>query len=71
VALEEWLTEAETAAEIGKTVRTLRQWRRKGLGPPYALFGRTVKYNRSVLIEYYKSQQVIPAQTRKRREPRS
>jgi hypothetical protein len=67
VALEEWLTEAETATEIGKTVRTLRQWRRKGVGPPYAQFGRTVKYNRSALIDFYKSNQIISARTRKGR----
>jgi hypothetical protein len=40
--LEEWLSEQEMAAAVGKTVRTLRQWRKKGIGPRYAYFGRTI-----------------------------
>lgn len=41
--LDDWLSESEAATEIGKSVRTLRR-RRKGMGPPFAHFGRTVKY---------------------------
>jgi hypothetical protein len=32
--LEEWVSEKDAAAALHKTVRTLRQWRRKGVGPP-------------------------------------
>jgi hypothetical protein len=32
--LDEWMSEAEAAAEIDKTVRTLRKWRHKRIGPP-------------------------------------
>jgi hypothetical protein len=62
--LDEWMSEAEAAAEIGKTVRTLRQWRRRRTGPPYAHFGRSVKYHRPTFVEYFKSIQVMPARTR-------
>lgn len=34
--LDEWMSEAEAAKLVGKTVRTLRVWRKRGLGPPYA-----------------------------------
>ena len=44
---EEWMSEAEAAAEVDKAVRTLRKWRHKRIGPPYAFFGKTVKYHRS------------------------
>ena len=37
------MTEAEAAAEVGKTVRTLRKWRQQRIGPPFAYFGRTVE----------------------------
>jgi hypothetical protein len=62
---DEWLSEAETAAEIKKTVRTLREWRKKRTGPPYAFFGRTVRYHRPTLAEYFKATQIMP--TRKLR----
>jgi len=68
--LDEWMSEAEAAAEINKTVRTLRQWRRRRTGPPYAHFGRTVKYHRPTFVEYFKSIQVMPVRERAR-EPRA
>ena len=68
--LDEWMSEAEAAAEIAKTVRTLRQWRRRRIGPPYSHFGRTVRYHRPTFVEYFKSIQVMPARERGR-YPRS
>ena len=65
--LDDWLSESEAATEIGKSVRTLRQWRRKGKGPPFAHFGRTVKYRRSALIEHYRLAEIIPVHSRKKR----
>ena len=62
---DEWLGEAEAAAELDKSTRTLRDWRRQGKGPPYALFGRTIKYNRQTLAEHYKGQQVTPVRIRR------
>jgi hypothetical protein len=56
----EWLSEQETAAEIRKTVRTLRQWRKKRQGPPYAFFGRTVRYHRPTLLDFYQKAQIEP-----------
>ena len=55
-------------AEVGKTVRTLRDWRRRGVGPSFARFGRTVRYNRVTLAEYFKSQEVQPVRRRHPRE---
>ena len=48
---DEWMTEAQTAAEVHKTVRTLRQWRKRRVGPPYTFFGRTVRYHRPTLSD--------------------
>jgi len=39
------------AVAVGKSIRTLRQWRRRGVGPPYAYFadGKALR----TLVEKY------------------
>jgi len=37
-------TEAEKANQLGVTVRTLRKWRQRRIGPPFAKYGKTVVY---------------------------
>jgi hypothetical protein len=63
--LDEWLSEHEAAAAIGKSKRTLRVWRRKRIGPPYTMFGRTVKYRKPALIEHFRAAEIRPARERK------
>jgi len=67
--LDEFLSEKEAAAAIGKSLRTLRQWRRCGLGPPYVLFGRTVRYRKPSFVEYFRKAEIRPVRTRKSGEP--
>ena len=64
--MQDWLSEAETAAELHKTVRTLRGWRSKRIGPPYAYFGRTVRYHRPTLAEHFKANQIMPLRKSRR-----
>ena len=66
--LADWLDENEVAAETGKSVRTLRSWRKKGKGPPYTLFGRTAKYHKDALRQHFLDQQVTPVRKRHPRE---
>ena len=66
-ALDEWLSEEQTAAEVDKSVRTLRQWRRKGVGPPYARFGRTIKYRKPSLVEHFRKSEINPVRARPNR----
>ena len=63
---DEWMSEAEAAAEVHKTVRTLRQWRKKREGPPYAFFGRTVRYHRASFIHHFEASQIMPARKSRR-----
>jgi len=63
---DEWMSEAEAAAEVKKTIRTLRQWRKRRIGPPYAFFGRTVRYHRPTFIEFFKASQIVPVRHRTR-----
>ena len=62
--LDEWLSEDEAAAAAGKTKRTLRQWRRRGVGPPYARFGRTIKYRKLAFISHYRQTEIKPHRNR-------
>jgi hypothetical protein len=62
--LDEWLEEEEAAAAVGKTVRTLRQWRRRGVGPPYTHFGRTIKYRKRSFVEHYRRREIKPNRNR-------
>jgi hypothetical protein len=71
LALDDWMTEAEAAASIGKSVRTLRVWRCKGIGPPYAFFGRTVRYRKPAFIEHFRAIEINPVRTRVMRSPRT
>ena len=67
VELDEWLSEQEAAAAIKKSVRTLRDWRRKRTGPPYAFFGRTPKYRASTFVEHFRASEINPVRARKSR----
>jgi hypothetical protein len=68
MTLDDWMSEAEAAAEVHKTVRTLRDWRKRRQGPPYAYFGRTIRYHRQALIEFFKASQIQPVRTRRTRK---
>ena len=43
-----------------KSVRTLRKWRGQGVGPPYAYFGRTIRYRKPALVEHYRQSEINP-----------
>jgi hypothetical protein len=43
--LDGYLSEKELAAEIGRSIVTLRLWRRKGDGPPFVRIMKTPFYN--------------------------
>jgi hypothetical protein len=42
--LNGYLNESELAAQIGRSIVTLRLWRRKGYGPPFTRIQRTAYY---------------------------
>jgi hypothetical protein len=66
--LADWLDEAAAAAEVGKTIRTLRDWRKRGIGAPYSMFGRTAKYHKDALRQHFLEQQVTPVRAHRPRE---
>lgn len=54
------LGEEEAAEVLGKTLFALREWRRRGYGPPITKIGRSVHYNRATLTDWVRAQEVSP-----------
>lgn len=46
------MTEKETASLICYTPRALQNWRLRGGGPKYVKIGRSVRYQRSDVLEF-------------------
>ena len=44
--LSDYLPEADFAAELGKSLPTVKRWRRLGIGPDPTFVGRSVFYSR-------------------------
>jgi hypothetical protein len=54
------LTESEVAAFIGKSVQSLRLWRRQAKGPVFYKIGRTPKYHREDLALWMRANRIAP-----------
>ena len=48
----EFLSEDQVADLLCQSVRTIQKWRVSGFGPPFYKFGRSVRYNRSDLVDW-------------------
>jgi hypothetical protein len=55
--------EFETAEELGVSIRTLRQWRQFGIGPPWTAVGRQIHYNDESRAAWLKSCEVQPVRS--------
>jgi hypothetical protein len=44
--LDDYMSEEDFAADIGKVVRTVQRWRKLGIGPPCVMHGKTPAYHR-------------------------
>ena len=57
-------SEAETAEELGVSVRTLRKWRQLRIGPPWTAVGRQIHYRIESRLAWLKSREVQPVQSK-------
>jgi hypothetical protein len=68
--LSNYHTESELLHELEKigirNVRTLRGWRARRIGPPWAKFGRIIVYPADKFEEWLRSQVQEPARSRRR-----
>jgi hypothetical protein len=55
------LTTIEAAAFLHKPAGTLRYWRAVGIGPCYVKLGKTVLYEEAELVNFVKSNTVVPS----------
>ena len=49
---DDLLTEAEVSELLGRTLRCIREWHRRRIGPPRITFQRTILYRRSSLMRW-------------------
>jgi excisionase family DNA binding protein len=55
------VTPTELATELGIPVKTLAEWRSRGLGPAYVKVGRHVRYRREAIDDWEAGQTRQPA----------
>ncbi len=63
--LLEYLTEAELARELCKSLRTLQRWKRLQHGPRRTILGRTTLYHRRDVKEWLEAQREDRPQRRR------
>jgi hypothetical protein len=49
---DEFVTENDLIQLTGKTLRTLRWWNQKRIGPPRIVFGQTILYRKAAVIAW-------------------
>jgi hypothetical protein len=60
-----YLTEAEFAAEIKKSRRTLQIWRQQRTGPPWVQIGNTILYSEDGTRAWLKTLEQQPVRSRR------
>ncbi len=55
--LDGYLTEAQCAAELGGSRRTLQRWHRLRQGPPRTLVGKKIRYRRASVAAWLLEQE--------------
>ena len=56
ITQDRWISRRELADRYGLPVKTPAEWASKGTGPPYAKFGRHVRYRLSDVIAWEANQ---------------
>jgi excisionase family DNA binding protein len=59
--MTQMVTPTELATELGIPVKTLAEWRSRGLGPAYVKVGRHVRYRREAIDDWEATQTRQPA----------
>jgi len=58
--LDDYLSEAQLAKELNRNPATLVRWRKKQIGPPFTMLGKSVFYSRESVLVWLKKQEVSP-----------
>jgi hypothetical protein len=65
--LADYFREAELAAELGTSVRSLRRWHDERVGPARTKVGRKILYSRAGVEAWLESRTQAPCRTRRAR----
>lgn len=63
--LDNYLTKAQAAAELGITDRTLNRWHTDRIGPPRTKIGSRVYYRKDSVAEWLRNREVTPARAKR------
>jgi hypothetical protein len=66
--LSEYLTKAELAEQLHRSIRSVDRWTLTGDGPPCVRIGRRSLYRRTAVVEWLRSLEITPG--RGGRKPR-
>jgi hypothetical protein len=58
--LKDYLTKAELAAQLDRSVRSIDRWSLTGYGPPSVRIGRRSLYRREAVLEWLRSLESSP-----------
>jgi len=58
--LSEYLTKAELAAQLHRSIRSVDRWTLTGDGPPCIRIGRRSLYRRAAVVEWLRGLEITP-----------
>jgi hypothetical protein len=58
--LNEYLTKAELAAQLHRSIRSVDRWALSGDGPPCIRIGRRTLYRRAAVVEWLRGLEMTP-----------
>jgi hypothetical protein len=61
--LSEYLTKAELATQLHRSIRSVDRWALNGGGPPYVRIGRRTLYRRAAVVEWLRGLETRPSRT--------
>lgn len=53
-----WITEKEASQIMGIAIQTLRNWRFKRVGPPYAKVSKAVRYRVDEVVDFMERKKI-------------
>jgi hypothetical protein len=65
--LSEYLTKAELAAQLHRSIRSVDRWALTGNGPPFVRLGRRSLYRRAAVIDWLRGLEIIPCHIGRKR----
>jgi predicted site-specific integrase-resolvase len=61
--LADYNTEEEHAEQLGVSYKTLRNWRRNGIGPPFTFIANRMYYYRPSTMKWLQAQERVPVRS--------